>query len=421
MSYNLHMPHWPKPVTPAPGTPAQRTRALLKLLGSPELKLPPVVHVGGTKGKGSTIAFMRAMLEAAGYKVHVYSSPHIDRFNERIVLAGKEIDDQLLHDVLEETRQAAGDMEVGFFDATTAAAMLAFSRTPADIMLMEMGLGGEVDATNFLQTPLLTILTTLSYDHMEYMGNTLASIAAFEAGIFKKDVPCIVSYQHADVWPVLQEKAREAGAPLYAYGTDWKVARAKEGMIFADANGQARLPTPALLGHHQIVNAGNAIAAISALHEFDVDAAAIGQGLENVRWKGRLERLPADHLPQNCEYWFDGGHNMAAAQAIATHAHEHWADKPLYLIVGTTRGKDIASLLHPFAGVVKRVYGVQVKSEPNSYPADAITEAAFAVCNARSAAGIAEAIDDIRAHETQSFRVLVFGSLYLWLEAIGGR
>lgn len=417
MPYNLHMPHWPKPAFSAPGIPAERARALLAKLGDPQLKLPPVVHVGGTKGKGSTIAFMRAMLEAAGYRVHVYTSPHIARFNERIVLAGAEITDSALFDVLEETRAAAGDMPVGFFDATTAAAMLAFSRTKADILLMEMGLGGVVDATNILDTLALTVMTTISYDHMEYMGKTLSSIAAFESGLMKPSVPCVVSYQHEEAMQVLREGARQTNAPLYEYGTHWGVARAAAGMRFADANGEVRLPAPALLGAHQIVNAGNAIAALSALENFGVREEHIKTGLQNVQWKGRLQQVKAPFLPQGSECWFDGGHNMAASHVIAEFARENWSDKPLYLIFGTTKGKDLASMLLPFGGLVQRVYGVGVKSEPDSYDADAITEAAFAMGGARSASGIREALEDIARQEQKPFRALVFGSLYLWLEA----
>lgn len=415
--YALHMPHWPKPVASPPGTPSERARALLAKLNHPENALPPVVHVGGTKGKGSTIAFMRAMLEAAGYRVHVYSSPHIAKFNERIVLAGTEISDDMLYDVLEEAREAAGDMALGFFDATTAAAMLAFSRVPADILLMEMGLGGEVDATNIIDHPLLTVLTTLSYDHMEYMGHSLASIARFEAGIFKAGCPCIVSYQHEEAWPVLKEAAEKLNAPLYSYGPHWRVARTQDGMIYADTHGEVALPEPGLLGVHQIVNAGNAIAAISALENFDVRQEHIEKGLQKVRWKGRLEQMRAPFLRPGAECWFDGGHNMAASEVIAEFVRGHWMDKPLYLIFGTTKGKDLLPMLAPFAGLVRRVYGVGVKSEPNSYDADTITEAAFPLMKARSANGIHEALEDIEQNEAGPFRALIFGSLYLWLEA----
>lgn len=416
--YALNMPHWPKLLAPEPlGTPSQRVRQLLTRLGHPEQRLPPVVHVGGTKGKGSTIAFLRAMLEAAGLRVHVYSSPHLARFNERIVLAGKEIDDDLLYSVIEETRIAAGDMPVGFFDATTAAAMLAFARIPADIVLMEMGLGGAVDATNILDNPRLTVLTTLSYDHTEYMGSTLEEIARFEAGILKPGVPCIVSYQHERALSALEQEAEARAAPLYQYGRHWRTRREADHMVFSDAHGEARLPLPALLGAHQVVNAGNAIAALTALEEFDVPHAAIEAGLRSARWKGRLERMGCGFLPGACEIWFDGGHNHAAAEVMAFHARTHWQDKPFYLIFGTTQGKDIPSMIAPFAELAQRAYGVGVKSEPKSYSAAAAAQSAATLMPAEAADSIRDALEDIRAREAYPFRALVFGSLYLWLEA----
>jgi dihydrofolate synthase/folylpolyglutamate synthase len=394
--------------------PSQRARALLARLDYPERCLPPVIHVGGTKGKGSIIAFLRAMLEAAGYKVHAYTSPHLARFNERIVLAGREIGDNALFDVIEETRIAAGDTPVGFFDATTAAAMLAFSRTPADILLMEMGLGGLVDATNIIDTPRMAILTTVSYDHMEYMGSTLASIAAFEAGLFKPHVPAIVSYQHAEVWPVLEQAASATQVPLYCYGKHWNVRRSAQGMVFSDGHGEVELPLPALPGAHQMVNAAAAIAAVSALEEFEVDGESIVHGLRNAQWKGRLQHMPTA-LPEGCELWFDGGHNSAAAQAIALHVEQQWADMPFYLIFGTTQGKDIETILAPFAPLARRIYAVEVKSEPKSYRPDAIVHAAPGL-QIQPAESIADALEDIQQSSTIPFRVLVFGSLYLWLE-----
>lgn len=414
--YRLHMPHWPKLMGREPaGTPSARTRVLLAKLNHPEQRLPPVVHVGGTKGKGSTIAFLRAMLEAAGYRVHTYTSPHLARFNERIVRAGREIDDTHLHDVLEETRIAAGDMAVGFFDATTAAAMLAFASVPADIMLMEMGLGGLVDATNIIDNPLLTILTTVSYDHMEYMGTTLPSIAAFEAGLLKPHVPCVVSYQHPSVTHVIEAAGSAIDAPLYSYGKHWRTQRTPTGWLFADSHGEAPLPPPALLGMHQIVNAGNAIAALSMMEHFDVTELHIMQGLHEVQWKGRLEQMKAT-LPHGGELWFDGGHNMAAAQAIAFFVAQEWNDKPFYLIFGTTQGKDVADILEPFSSLAKGIYGVSVKSEPKSYSAQAIGEAA-GIITVKPENSIYDALHDIAATEDKPFRALVFGSLYLWLEA----
>ena len=414
--YALHMPHWPKPLKDPGGTPSARARQLLKKMGHPERRLPPVVHVGGTKGKGSTIAFLRAMLEAAGYRVHAYTSPHLARFNERIVLAGEEISDERLFTVLEHARIAAEGMEVGFFDATTAAAMLAFAESPADILLMEMGLGGMVDATNIIDNPLLTILTTISYDHMEYMGTTLASIAAFEAGLMKPKTPCVISYQHPSIDHVLASAAAAIQVPLYAYGKHWRTQRSEDGWVYAEAGGQVELPLPSLLGAHQMVNAGNAIAALNLMELFDVSAEHVVEGLLNARWKGRLERMPTQSLTEGAELWFDGGHNMAAAQAIAFFVAEHWRDKPFYLIFGTTEGKDIATILEPFSSLARTIYAVSVKSEPKSYDPAAISRAAGEIL-VKEATGIADALDDIAGYETGEYRVLIFGSLYLWLEA----
>lgn len=417
-SFALHMPHWPKNFgQEPPGKPSERVKSLLYKLGNPETKLPPVIHVGGTKGKGSTIAFLRAMLEAAGYKVHAYTSPHLDRFNERIVLAGREIDDAMLYEIIEETRIACGDMPIGMFDATTAAAMLAFARAPADIMLMEMGLGGAFDATSFIDRPLLTILTTLSFDHMEYMGDTLQSIAAFEAGLFKPQVPCVVSYQHPDCWPTLEQKAAEAKSPLYSYGKNWLIRKTAEGMLFADSHGEAKLPLPSLLGAHQMVNAGNAIAAISLLHDFDIAPEHIIQGLMQTHWKGRLEQISAPSLPKGGELWFDGGHNMAAAQAISIFVQEQWSDKPFYLIFGASLDKDVAAMLTPFAGVTAGIYSIMGKSEPKNYTAEQVAELARPVASVIPCDSIKDALRDITQHANGPFRALVFGSLYFWLEA----
>ena len=412
------MPHWPRPLGSEPtGTPSERVRILLSKLNHPERRLPPVVHVGGTKGKGSSIALLRAMLEAAGYRVHAYTTPHLHRFNERIVLCGNEIGDDALFRVIEEVRLCAEEMPVGFFDATTAAAILAFAGTEADILLMEMGLGGTVDATNIIDNPRLTLLTTVSHDHMEYMGTTLPEIADFEAGLLKTDVPCVVSYQHASVWPTLEARAKTLGAPLYGYGRHWQTKRGKNTMIYVDAHGDAELPLPALRGAHQVVNAGNAIAALSVLSEFDVPPHCIAEGLLRAQWKGRLERMNVPYLPQGSELWFDGGHNAAAAEAIRFFAREQWGDKPLYLIFGSTRSKDVAAMLSPFTSVVQGVYTVKVKSEPKSFAAEELAQLCMPFIAATSMESIEDALRDILHRETRPFRTLIFGSLYLWLEA----
>ena len=416
--YSIKMPHWSNSFGTPSGTPSERARKLLSKLGNPEKKLPPVIHVGGTKGKGSTIAFLRAIMEASGYKVHTYTSPHIEKFNERIVLAGQEISDAYLYEIMEATRKAADDMEVGFFDATTAGAMLAFSQQKADILLMEMGLGGTVDATNIVDNPLMTILTTISYDHTEYMGDTLPEIAAFEAGIFKQNVPCIVSYQHEQVLPVLENIASQKNAPLYVYGKNWLVKKMPNNMIFSDSYGEAILPLPALLGVHQIANAGNAIAAITALEDFNISQEDIFHGLLNAKWKGRLQKINSKILPEPNELWFDGGHNLAAAQAISLFAEQNWNDCPFYLIFGTTIGKDVISMLTPFIHLAKEIYSVSVKSETKSYDAEKIADIASFITNVTPYNSIKDALQDIVEKQSKPFRVLIFGSLYLWLEAI---
>jgi dihydrofolate synthase/folylpolyglutamate synthase len=413
----LTMPHWPKPCMDIlPGTPRSRTEALLARLDHPEKSLPLVIHVGGTKGKGSTVAFLRSMLEAAGYRVHVYTSPHLARFNERILLAGEEIGDQALFTLLEEVRRVTLENSVNFFDATTAAALLAFARQPADALLVEMGLGGEEDATRVV-TPRLTVLTTLSRDHMEIMGETLPEIAAFEAGIFRSRIPSVSSFQDKTVSSVLEEEAKRRQTPLYAYGAHWRVQRSIDGFLYADSHGQQALPPPSLPGAHQIVNAGNAIAALSLLEEFDIAPNHIVQGLLQARWKGRLELLRSRHHPIRAEIWFDGGHSEAASAAIAFHAQTHWRDKPLYLLFGTSASKDIPSLLRPFAPLVSRLYAVRVRSEPESASAADIARLALPLMPAQRAASLAEAIEDILEREASEIRILIFGSLYLWLEA----
>jgi dihydrofolate synthase/folylpolyglutamate synthase len=251
---------------------------------------------------------------------------------------------------------------------------------------------------------------------MEYMGSTLPSIAAFEAGLMKPHVPCVVSYQHESVRHVIIQAAQAIHVPLHVYGDHWRTQRRENGWIFADAHGEALLPLPSLLGLHQIVNAGNAIAALSLMEHFDVGGEHVVQGLRQARWKGRLEQVQAAALPEGSELWFDGGHNMAAAQAIAFFVAQSWQDKPFYLIFGTTEGKQLVSILEPFTSLASDIYAVSVKSEPKSYSPRAIAEAASGVM-ITCADSIHEALQDIVIKENGPFRALVFGSLYLWLEA----
>jgi len=416
--YQLKMPHWPKPVWEnLAGTPRERTKALLTTLGNPEKNLPPVIHIGGTKGKGSTLAFLRTILQKAGYIVHSYTSPHLHHFNERINLAGEPIADDYLYTILERTRLAADTMPLAFFDATTAAAMLAFASIPADILLMEVGLGGAIDATNVIENPLLTILTTVSRDHIEYMGNSLPEIARFEAGIFKTYVPAIISYQDEQALAEIEAAALASNTPLYQYGKHWQIRKNNKAMVFQDHYGEVELPLPSLPGSHQIVNAGNAIAAISALTDFEVTQQHIIAGLMQTEWRGRLEKVSCHFLPKDCEIWFDGGHNEAASQVISHYAQEHWQDKPLYLIFGTTKGKELLPMLRPFVGVAEKIYAVSVQSEPKSYLPEIIKEKVEPEIRVEVSKDITQAIQAISKNSATPFRILVFGSLYLWLEA----
>ena len=418
------MPPWPlKPFGALAGTPPERALALLLKLGDPQKSLPPVIHVAGTNGKGSTIAFLRAMLQAAGYRVHAYTSPHLMRFNERIVLAGEEISDAALHDALERTRIAACALPVDVFDGTTAAALLAFASHPADVLLMETGMGGRFDATNVLTAPVMCILTSIAHDHGERLGSSLTEIAWHKAGILREGVPCVVSAQPEEALHAIKSEARKTDVPLYVHGEDWSVRESMSGFDFIDANGPLPLPKSALPGAHQYVNAGNAVAALSLLEMFDVQKPHLEAGLQKAQWPGRLERIVtgplATLLKPGFELWYDGGHNPAGAQAIAQHAARQWHDKPLYLIAGTTRGKDLSGLLKPFAGVAAQAYGVPVAAEPNCYAgaeiAQALQQAGFAQTNEMDSAR--DALEQITAHHAPG-RVLVFGSLFFRIELV---
>src|SRR5260221_3776433 len=299
-----------------------RVLRLLAAVGHPEKRLPLVVHVAGTNGKGSVIAYLRAMLEAAGYRVHVYPSPHLVRFHERIRLAGKLIDEQALIDLLVECEPANGGVPITFFEITTVAAFLAFTREPADIVLLETGLGGEFDATNVIDQPLASVLMSISYDHMQFLGDTLEKIAAVKAGIIKQNRPVIIAPQPAEAAQVFADTAARLQAPLWRHGTEWSIEETASGMRYRDTDHVLDLPKPGLPGRHQIGNAGTAVAATHWLSRFKIDEAAIRRGLTEVVWPARMQHLRqgplVEQLPAGWELWLDGGHNEDAGQVIAT-------------------------------------------------------------------------------------------------------
>ena len=390
-----------------------RTHRLLAALGDPHTRLPPVVHIAGTNGKGSTLAMIRAGLEAAGQRVHAYTSPHLVRFHERIVLGGGEISEPALTDVLSRTLAANADQPVTYFEATTCAAFLAFAETEADMLLLEVGMGGRLDTTNVVDRPRLTIITPVDMDHQAFLGDTRAQIAGEKAGILKRGVPCIVSRQAEDAMEVIEARAAALGAPLLAFGQHWHVAEERGGLIFQDETGLMDLPLPALPGPHQVENAGTALAALRAL---GLGEAACAAALTRARWPARMQRLRAGPLPALLpagELWLDGGHNPHAAQAMADTLAARAPTRPVHLILGMQGPRDAAATLAPFAGRAAGLVAVPVPGEAASRPTAELAAAASAHgLPARQAADVETALREI-ARSAPDARVLIFGSLYL--------
>lgn len=415
----VYLPHWPIPHgKKSIDLGLDRIKKLLENLGNPDKKLPPVVHVAGTNGKGSTIAFMKACLEESGYKVHRYISPHIRRFNERIYLAGEEISDSYLYEVIEKTRVASGDLQTTFFEGTTAAAFLAFSKVEADILLLETGLGGRLDATNVVEDPLLSVITPVSFDHMEYLGDTIAKIAYEKAGIIKPKSPCVISWQQKEAYDVILKRCEELNSQPIAFGMNWNFERNGEGFNFITPNNSITLPKPSLEGMHQYVNAATAVAALKALEGFEVSDENIASGLQKTSWPARLEKITSGvlykKLPKGWELWVDGAHNLNGAEMIAAHVQNNWKDKPTYLINGRTGNRDVAGFLKYFENIVEFVCGVKVVSEP-------LGELASNIVNGSKAAGIKafecddlhHAIETVISNGKSEGRILICGSLYL--------
>ena len=323
-----------------------RMRILLNRLGNPERRLPPVFHVAGTNGKGSTCAYLRAMLEAAGLRVHVYTSPHLVSFHERIRLAGTLVSEDALQILLDECERAAAETPITFFEITTAAAFLAFARVPADALVLEVGLGGKLDATNVIDAPLVSIITPVDLDHQHYLGDTIDLIAAEKAGIIKAGRPVVVGPQREDAFTVIEGEAHRLNAPLIVWGQEFSAHEERGRMVFQDLAGVTDLPLPKLVGAHQIANAATAIAALKAQEIFSVPDAAIEAGLKSVAWPARMQRLTYGPLvadaPDGAEIWLDGGHNPHAGAAIAAALAdlEEQRPRPLYMIVGRLNTKD---------------------------------------------------------------------------------
>ncbi len=385
---------------------------LLAALDHPERALPPVIHIAGTNGKGSTQAMIRAGLEAVGNSVHAYTSPHLARFHERIRLAGDLISEAHLTDILDECYRANDGATITYFEITTCAALLAFARTPADYTLLEVGLGGRLDATNVIDTPALTIITPVSMDHESYLGDTLAKIAGEKAGIIKRGVPCIVGPQHDDAMDVIEAQAARLGAPLLAYGQHWHVGEERGRLVYQDETGLLDLDLPNLPGQHQIQNAG---AALAALRYLNMPEAAFDGAVQNARWPARMQHLKGTSLndlaPQT-DLWLDGGHNPSAGEALATHLRS-LPKRPTYLICGMLNTKDVRGYLRPLAGIADHLTAISIPGEANTLSAEDTEQAARDVgLKADLADSVETALTQIAANEPHA-RVLICGSLYL--------
>ncbi|MEI2808438.1 bifunctional folylpolyglutamate synthase/dihydrofolate synthase [Albidovulum sp.] len=389
-----------------------RVHRLLAALGHPERALPPVIHIAGTNGKGSTQAMIRAGLEAMGGKVHAYTSPHLARFHERIRLAGDLISEEYLAEILEECEVANAGIPITYFEITTCAAFLAFARTPADWTLLEVGLGGRLDATNVVDRPRLTIITPVSIDHQQYLGETLPEIAGEKAGILKRGVPCVVGPQEDAALAVIEAKAARLGAPLLVHGQHWTAWEERGRLIFQDETGLLDLPLPNLPGPHQIDNAG---AALAALRHLGANEAACEAAVIRAHWPARMQRLtrgPLVDAAGACELWLDGGHNPAGGAAVAA-TLARMPKKPTHLVLGMLNTKDIAGYLRPVAAEARTLTAVSIPGEANTLSAEE-TQAAAAKAGiaADTAESVLSAVSRIAATDPGA-RILICGSLYL--------
>jgi dihydrofolate synthase / folylpolyglutamate synthase len=398
-----------------------RIERLLADVGSPHLKLPPVVHVAGTNGKGSLVAYLRAMAEAAGYRVHVYTSPHLVRFNERIRVAGELIGDDMLEDVLTEAEQANREQPITFFEITTVSAFLAFARVPADLAVLEVGMGGRNDTTNVVN-PALSAITPIGYDHTSFLGDTLEKIAAEKAGILKRTVPAVIGRQRAASAEVIAARAAELAVPLFRMGREWQVKPTPAGFRYDSDLLGIDLPAPALVGAHQIDNAATAVACIERLRaaQFRIDDAAVRKGLRSVEWPARLQKLTrgplVEALPPASELWLDGGHNEDCGIVLARQAAE-WAKEPaalpLYLIFGMLTTKDASGFLRPLGRYARTARAVPIEGHAAYTPQEACARAAEVGLDCLPANDVGAALEDLLATQPAPMRILICGSLYL--------
>jgi len=398
----------------------ERMHRLLARLDHPEKALPPVVHVAGTNGKGSTVAYLRAILEAAGLRVHVYTSPWLVRINESFRIAGKLVSDEELRAALESCERANAGEPITFFEAKTAAGFRLFANHPAHVLLLEVGLGGRLDSTNVIEAPLASVIAPVSMDHTEFLGDTLTSIAGEKAAIIRRGVPVISAEQRPEAMAVIEAQARRMRAPLHAAGQQWHVGVERGRLVYQDERGLMDLAAPKLFGRHQFDNAGLAIATLRAIESFRFPQAAY-EGIVNADWPARMQRLSSGRLtelgPQASEIWLDGGHNAEGGRvaAAALGDLEERVSRPLVVIAGMMGNKDARAFLANFAGLTRHIVAVPIPGQDNAMPPDQLADAARALgMRVEISDGIEAALRGIRklAYEVPP-RILITGSLYL--------
>ena len=402
-----------------------RIQLLLQRLEHPERELPAVVHVAGTNGKGSTIAYLRAILEAAQLRVHAYTSPSLVRINECFRLGraggGALVGDEELRAALERCERANAGAPITLFEIETAAAFCLFAQHPADVVLLEVGLGGRLDATNVIESPLATVIAPVSMDHTEFLGDTLTTIAGEKAAIIKRNVPVICAEQSPEAAAIIEAQARRMHAPLYTAGQEWHVNVERGRLVYQDERGLMDLAAPKLFGRHQFDNAGLAIATLRALDTLKVDAAAYEAGIVGAEWPARMQRLASgalvDQAPPGCEIWLDGGHNAEGGRVVAAALGdlEERVSRPLVVIVGMMANKDAGGFLANFAGLTRHIIAVQIPDRDNAMPPDRLADAARALGMRVETLGSVEAA--LRSLARLAYevppRILITGSLYL--------
>lgn len=419
----VNIPHWPQiPIwQPERKLDLELSFKLLEALDNPQNRLPPTIHIAGTNGKGSTLAMLKSIFAEAGYKIHSYTSPHLLEFNERINVAGESITDSHLFSLLERVKAAADklNLQPNFFEGVTIAAFLAFAEIKADILLLETGLGGRLDCTNVISNPLLTIITPISYDHTEYLGEDIMQIAYEKAGIIKKGVPCVIGPQIDNIYNLLFNKCDEMSSPSFCYEYDFYAQKDTEGFQYLSKKFNLKLPTSSLRGDHQIQNASSVVAAIMLLNDkFKITSKQITNGLLNVQWPGRLQLADKEITKKlagdNIKIYLDGAHNNAGSAALA-----NWIKSSLngnvYLILGMTRNRDVAAFCNLLEDSIKTGVAVPVLSEPSSYSSSVlVAKAKKSKINLTESDSLLEAIKYIsKLNNKKSATIIITGSLFL--------